>query len=159
MRGVNAIGAFLSRAGIPYPRTAVVLLAGALAACASPLPGASVNGTVSYRERMTLPPGAVVDVRLEDVSLADAPVPVIAEREIRAGSGVPIPFQLECDPGSIDERHAYSVRATIRRGDAALFVTDRSHPVITRGHPTHVDLVLVRSGGGAAPVADAEPVG
>lgn len=33
----------------------------------------TITGTVAYRERIALPPNAVVTVTLEDVSLADAP--------------------------------------------------------------------------------------
>ncbi|MHC6802504.1 YbaY family lipoprotein, partial [Vibrio antiquarius] len=33
----------------------------------------TITGTVAYRERIALPPNAVVTVALEDVSLADAP--------------------------------------------------------------------------------------
>jgi Type III secretion system lipoprotein chaperone (YscW) len=36
-----------------------------------------VSGWVSYRQRVALPPGAVVTVRLSDVSRADAPSTVI----------------------------------------------------------------------------------
>ena len=36
-------------------------------------PDASVSGTVSYRERLALTPGATLIVELRDVSLADGP--------------------------------------------------------------------------------------
>ena len=32
-----------------------------------------IEGTATYRERMALPPGAVFEATLEDVSRADAP--------------------------------------------------------------------------------------
>lgn len=38
-----------------------------------------VNVTASYRERIMLPPGHVLTVKVEDVSLADAPAQVLAE--------------------------------------------------------------------------------
>ena len=38
-----------------------------------------VNVTATYRERIMLPPGHVLTVRVEDVSLADAPAKIIAE--------------------------------------------------------------------------------
>jgi putative lipoprotein len=53
-------------------------LPGAAAAQAS----AKVTGEVLYRERIALPPSAIVNVQLEDVSLADAPSVVIAEQQI-----------------------------------------------------------------------------
>ena len=53
----------------------------AVAACQF-LPDASVNGTVTYRERLTLTPGATLTVELRDVSYADGPAPLIASQTI-----------------------------------------------------------------------------
>ena len=143
---------------------AALVLAFVLVACAapgqqasSPAPGLSgkVTGTVTYRERIALPPDAVVEVALLDVSRMDVAATTLAQQVIVPKQQVPIPFALDYDPAAIDMRMSYAVRATIRRGDALLFVTDQNYPVLTRGHAENVDLVLVRSGGGAAPVADA----
>ena len=41
--------------------------------CSSASAGGTVSGTATYRERMALPPDAVLEVKLQDVSLADAP--------------------------------------------------------------------------------------
>ena len=97
---------------------------------------AVLNGTVTYRVRIALPPGAVVRVRLEDVSRADAPASVVSEQTIRPTTHVPIPFALAYSPGAIDVRHRYGVRAEIR--DAAgtlLFTTTTFTPVFTNGAP------------------------
>ena len=106
--------------------------------------GAKVTGTVTYRERIALPPDAVVDVALLDVSLADAPAEVIDSVRITEPGPVPIAFELSYDPSQIDERHTYAVRAEIRAEGDLIFTTDRSYPVITRGEDSEVDLVLVR---------------
>lgn len=42
----------------------------------------AVEGEASYRERIALPEDAVLTVQLADVSLADAPAAVIAERKV-----------------------------------------------------------------------------
>jgi len=39
----------------------------------------NVTGTVTYRERLALPPDAAIDVRLEDTSVQDAPAKLIGE--------------------------------------------------------------------------------
>ncbi|WP_367272350.1 YbaY family lipoprotein [Phreatobacter sp.] len=39
----------------------------------------TLSGMVIYRERIALPPSAVVEVKLVDISLADAPSRTIAE--------------------------------------------------------------------------------
>jgi putative lipoprotein len=94
---------------------------------------------------MALTPEAVVEVQLLDVSLADAAARLIAEQTIKPEHQVPIPFELSYDPADIDDRMSYAVRATIHSGGKTLFITDRSYPVLTRGHPARADLVLVRS--------------
>ena len=103
-----------------------------------------VTGTVSYRERIALPPDAVVLVQLRDVSLMDVAAKLISEQIIMPEHSVPIPFSLPYAAQDIDERMTYSVFATIRSGDRLLFVSDRSYQVLTRGSSDHVDLVLVR---------------
>lgn len=103
-----------------------------------------VTGTVTYRERIALPADAVVHIQLLDVSLMDVSAKQLAEQTVIPQHQVPIRFELAYSPQEIDERMTYAVRATIRSGDKLLFVTDRSYPVLTRGKPKHVDLVLMR---------------
>ncbi|MGH7516091.1 MAG: YbaY family lipoprotein [Gemmatimonadales bacterium] len=104
-----------------------------------------VRGSVAYRERMALPPDAIVEVRLYDVSRQDDAAPVIAETTVRPeGRQVPLPFELRYDPGRIQPSHTYAVRATIRSGGRMIFTTDVAYHVITRGNPTQVDLWLKR---------------
>ena len=113
-------------------------------------PPDAVTGTVTYRQRMALPPTAVVAVRLLDVSRQDTAAGVIAEDRISTeGKQVPIPYDLAYDPTKIQQRNRYVVRAEIRDGDRLLFTTDTSYPVITQGNPTTgVEVVVVPVGGG-----------
>jgi putative lipoprotein len=104
----------------------------------------AVTGTVTYRERMLLPPDAEIEVSLLDVSLMDVAAKLISTQTIVPDHAVPIAFVLRYDPQDIDQRMTYAVRATIRSGDRLLFVTDRSYTVLTRGQSSHVDLVLKR---------------
>ena len=134
--------------------TLVPAQAGDDGSAASSLSG-RISGTVTYRERIALPPDAIVEVVLLDVSLMDVAAKKLAEQVIQPTHSVPIPFVLAYDPDMVDARMSYAVRATIRRGDNLLFVTDRHYGVLTRGASEQVDLVLIRSGGGSAPVADA----
>jgi putative lipoprotein len=105
---------------------------------------AIVSGTVTYRERMLLPPGAQLEVRLLDVSLADAPAITLAMQRVDEPGAPPFGFELEYDPAAIDPSHTYVVRATISMGDRLMFTTDTAHPVLTRDAGDQVDLVLVR---------------
>ena len=103
-----------------------------------------VTGTVSYRERIALPPDAVVLVQLRDISLMDVAAKLISEQIIKPEHSVPIPFSLPYAAQDIDERMTYAVFATIRSGDRLLFVSDRSYQVLTRGNSDYVDLILVQ---------------
>ena len=104
---------------------------------------AQVTGSVAYRERIMLVPTAVIRVQLVDVSRADAPAVVLGEQRIEAsGKQVPFEFSIAYDPADIDERMTYAVQARIEDGGRLLFINDQSYPVITRGAPRHVDLVL-----------------
>lgn len=131
------------------------LLVGLTAAAA--LPGAAqaqahaIRGTAAYRERIALPPGAVLDVVLEEISRADAPATRIAEARIAVQGQVPIVFVLPYDPALIAPHLTYAVRATLSHDGRALFRTDTIHPVLTRGHDRTVELRLVRATGAAAP--------
>ena len=107
---------------------------------------ARVTGTLTYRERMALPPGAVVEVWLLDTSLADVPAVEIAYQKIEEPGNPPIPFVLEYDAQQIREGMQYSVRATIRDADRLLFTSDTHYPVLTRGAGNTADLILVRVG-------------
>jgi len=126
-------------------------LIGWLAACSttSAVPaggGASmvkVTGTVTYRERVALPPTAVITVRLVDVSRADAPAIVLGEQIMQAaGRQVPFPFEIPYDPARIEANYSYAVEARIEQDGKLRFISDRHYAVITRGAPTRVDIVL-----------------
>jgi putative lipoprotein len=121
-----------------------------LVGCGQSADEASVTGTVTYLQRIALPPDAVVTVRIEDVSKADAVAEVIGEQVIQTeGKQVPIPFEVPYDPGQIDERYSYSLRVRIE--DSAgklLFINDTNVPVITRGNPTQdIEVIVVQVGG------------
>lgn len=110
-----------------------------------------LTGTVAYRERIALPPDAVIDVQLLDTSVADVAAQTIAEVLINAeGRQVPVPFSLTYDPAKIDAAHRYSVRAKIRSGDGMLmFSSTQAYPVLTHGAPAKAYLILHTVGHGA----------
>lgn len=131
----------------------VPLCLGVLAACASvpPTGRAQVTGSVSYLQRVALPPGAVIKVQLVDVSRADAHAVVLGEQLIRAdGRQPPFAFAVDYDPSKIQPNWSYAVSARIEDGGTLLFISDRRYAVLTRGAPAHADLVL-RAVGAARP--------
>ena len=113
----------------------------------------TVSGMVSYLSRIALPASAIIEVQLQDVSLADAPVKVIAKEEMALGERqVPVPFELKFDPEKIDAKHRYAVRASILVNGELRFVSDKAYPVLTRGNAAHVQ-VLVKSVTRSTPAA------
>jgi uncharacterized lipoprotein YbaY/heat shock protein HslJ/uncharacterized lipoprotein NlpE involved in copper resistance len=104
----------------------------------------TISGTAAYRQRMAMPPEAVLTVRIEDVSRADAPARVVAEvREPFGARQVPIPFALSVPRSAIEPRARYALRATISVGGQLRFTTDTLHAVLTPGAPTRFNLLLV----------------
>jgi putative lipoprotein len=105
---------------------------------------AAVSGTVTYLQRIALTPDAIVLVRLEDVTPANPSAQLIGEQDIvTSGRQVPIPFEIRYDPKAIDPSHSYAVSARIEQGgEQLLFVTDKPYPVITRGNPDTVEIVV-----------------
>ena len=107
-------------------------------------PNASVSGTVTYRERLALTPGARLEVQLRDTSYQDAAAPLIAEQVIENPGQVPISFKVEYNRDDIDDRNTYSIQAAITEADGRLaFTNDTAYDVITRGNPSKVNMTLV----------------
>jgi putative lipoprotein len=125
-------------------------LTAALAACTTvaPQPPAmkTLDGTLSYRLRIAIPPETEATVRLVDVSRADAPATVIAEHRFKTeGRQVPLPFRLEYDPARIDPRMSYAVSGELRAGGRILFLNTTRHSVLTHGAPSdNVEILLER---------------
>ena len=103
-----------------------------------------IQGSVTYRERIALPPNAQLEIVLADVSLADAPYKAIAEKKIIPAGQVPILFELNYDPNKIMPNYTYAVMARITEDGKLLFINDQSYQVITRGRPNTVEMDLKR---------------
>jgi putative lipoprotein len=127
-------------------RRSVIMLAAGLATAGSARAEApAIRGTATYRERMALPPGAVLVVALQDISRADAPAETLAEARIPIAGQVPIAFALPYDPARIRPGHRYALRGSIELEGRVMFRTDTIHPVLTRGAGEAVELRLVRA--------------
>ena len=110
-----------------------------------------LTGTVTYLQRIALPPNAVIDVQLQDVSLQDVPATVIAaERYVAAGRQVPFPFELTYDPAGIDPKHTYAVAARITVDGKLRWINTQRYPVLTGGAPVTGVEIIVESVGGSA---------
>ena len=137
-------------------RRLLCLLAAVMAGACTTLapPAVTVNGTATYRERMTLPPDAVFEATLEDVSRADAPALVVASTRVTAPA-VPIAFSIGVDPARIDASRRYAVRGRITLNGQLMFSTDTVYPVFGAGNVRRVDNMLLRRVGGVGAAGEA----
>lgn len=130
-------------------RTVVgIAVGGFISVSASAAIAQSIQGTATYRERIALHRGAVFEAVLEDVTRADAPAETIARTRMASPGNPPIAFTIAYDPSKIAPQHRYVVRARILVDDKPMFATDTTAPVITRGSPLNVSLMMRRVGGG-----------
>lgn len=103
---------------------------------------ATLEGTITYRQRVALSPEAIVKVWLQDVSKMDAVAEVLDEVEIRSPGQMPIAFRVKYDPERIVASHRYTLLVKIYEGDRTRFLNATSYPVITQGCTDHCELVL-----------------
>lgn len=117
-----------------------------------------LRGTVAYRERMALPPGAIVEVKLLDVSLADMPARVLAEARV-SGRRIPAPWTLRFDSGQIEPGHSYALQARILDGEQLLFINTQRHAVLAGGRDDTAIWVQRVAGQDQPAAAQAAPFG
>jgi putative lipoprotein len=106
-----------------------------------------ITGTLTLPARVALPPQAVVRVSLRDVSRADAPAPEIAALDLQPKHQPPLPFVLRYEKARIHPAHTYAVSARVLVDGRLAFITTRVYPVITRGAPRTVEMILEPVGG------------
>lgn len=127
----------------------------------------NVSGTVWIRQRVALPPDAVLTVTVSDATQADAPSKVIAQKAVRTeGKQAPFNFVLPFNPADIQPDARILLSAAVSIDDKLVFITDTVQPVINEGG-TKADLTLVpvqqtavpvqESGGAATTVPSTSP--
>ncbi|MBK0001342.1 YbaY family lipoprotein [Erwinia sp. S38] len=103
----------------------------------------NVSGTVWIRQKIALPPDAVLTVTLSDASLADAPSKVLSQRVTRTeGKQAPFQFVLPFNPADVQPNARILLSAAVTVDGKMLFITDSVKQVVTTGG-TRQDLTLV----------------
>ncbi|WP_165838964.1 META domain-containing protein [Roseicella frigidaeris] len=125
------------------------LAAGAGLAQSARAQTAAIRGSATYLERMALPPGAVLEVALLDISRADAPAETIATVRLPIAGQVPVGFVLPYDPARLLPRHRYGLRASIEVEGQPLFRTEGVREVSLPGSEAPVELRLHRAASAA----------
>lgn len=118
----------------------------------------NVSGNVWIRQKVALPPDAVLTVTLSDASLADAPSKVLSQKVTRTeGKQAPFTFALPYNPADIQPKARILLSAAITLNGKLIFITDTVHEVINQGG-TKADLTLVPVQQRPVPVQDSAPV-
>ena len=110
--------------------------AGNPAAAQTQIQGPAVTGSVNIRQRIALPPDAVLTVTLSDASLADAPSKVIAQRAVRTeGQQAPFSFTLPYNPSDIQPNARIILSAAVTVKGRLMFITDTIRSGQPQRHP------------------------
>ena len=99
-----------------------------------------IKGSAFYLERIALPPNAVFEATLEDVSLMDVRAPVLGNVIIESVTSSPINFSIRYNANEIKPRHSYNVRGKITANGQLIFVTDTAHAVLTGKNQEEIKL-------------------
>lgn len=102
----------------------------------------TIDGSVTYLQRIALPRGATVVVELFDLSAEAGNGALVARHSFRAESQVPIRFQLGYDRSRISAARTYGVQVRILVDGALWFVNRQPEPVLTRGNPSSAQIIV-----------------
>ena len=128
-----------------WRRRAWLALAALLAGCASvPPPDAFITGTVIARERLYIPPDAVFDAALVDVTQVGEPPLVLARQRIAPAGPLPYELRIPYRQALIQPRGRYEVHAAVTQQGRLLLDTPGVHPVLLSPAFRHVDVILAR---------------
>lgn len=85
----------------------------------------NVSGTIWIKQKVALPPDAVLTVTLSDASLADAPSKVLAQRAVRTeGKQAPFSFVLPYNPSDVQPKARILLSAAVTINGKLVFITD-----------------------------------
>lgn len=121
----------------------------------TPLSAGTLEGMATYRERIALPPDAVFEAVLQDVSQADAPAGVLGHTTINPVGYPPFRFRITYDDAAVQPGRRYVVRATIKHRERLLFTADRDYPVFNNGRAL-LRILLVSVGAERRPLSRSE---
>lgn len=121
-----------------------VLLASLSIGCMARYPHTpQVIGTVTYYDRIALPPNAALDVSIVDAAEPDPEKAVLCQQHITRRLRRPAPFSMWFDRSKVNPAHTYLLSARIKVGKETWFDLPQPVPVITQGNPQVLDLLLV----------------
>ena len=144
--------------------SAIALVCLVLVACSDPAPPVeepqqdmrTISGTVKVRERIGLTAESRLEIKLLDVSVADAPAVEIVAEAIENPGQSPIEFTIQYDAALIDATHRYSIAAKIFDRGRLILLSDTNVPVLTHNAAENPRIVVVRVSQSKAKQPDAD---
>jgi putative lipoprotein len=104
--------------------------------------GPGIGGTVIYITNAKLPDSTTIEVRLLRLDRDGNIDRVVASDTFPKPPAMPLEFWLPYQPGLIEKRETYAMDARISYGGKVLFLAPRPVPVLTKGNPTSVEIVV-----------------
>lgn len=126
--------------------TAAALCCCLLAGCAGrpPAPDAIVTGVALARERVVLPPEAVFEATLLDVTQPEQPPTVLGRQRSAPAGQAPFAIWIPYPSSRFVPKGRYEVRVTVTLEGRVLLATDQRHPVPQDAAFRRVDVQLRR---------------
>lgn len=104
----------------------------------------SVNGSITLEGGAALAPTAVLTVRLVELARADASR-IVVEQIISNPGAFPYHFRLFYREAALDYAADYGIEALVSDGGRTVWVQAQPTPVLTKGRPQVVAIVLQRA--------------
>lgn len=122
------------------------MLVWVLAGCATrpPEPDAVVTGVALTSERVVLPPEAVFEATLLDLSQPDTPPVVLGRQRSQPAGQPPFAVRIPYPSSRFVPKGRYEVRATVSLEGRVLWTTEQRYPVPQDAAYRHVSLRLLR---------------
>jgi putative lipoprotein len=105
----------------------------------------TISGTLSYRERIALPPGAQMEIVVSDITLGRDQELILSRELNTIGQGSPpIPFSINVSKLNLSDGPLYGLRAFIRERDGAiLFRTSEPFLLNLRSDTVNIGDIVV----------------
>jgi uncharacterized lipoprotein YbaY len=104
-----------------------------------------LRGLVSYRERISLPGSARLEVELQDVTNVGATPEILGRTVVENAGQIPIGFVVVFNASKFEQGHIYAVRAAIYDGNRMLFTTDETYPADLENLKGLLEIVLMKA--------------
>jgi putative lipoprotein len=103
----------------------------------------SVTGTVNYRQRVNLPPNAIVRVQVVDTARADGAAPIVAQTRVATnGAQVPIPFRIGLPIGALEPPAQLALQARIEVQGQLRFTSTGRYPLTQRSSERPIEIMV-----------------